>query len=842
MGSGRGGRSEETWGRDQEHGQEISLGNQSQRYAEDQDFQQRRAGQRFHYRRRARWRKPFTCGWEDCGSSYLLLAWISLFLVTLPTLSYTAALANGFAICLPPWTASIESPCYVFTPSQVPSDSAPHCGVLAAAPATSGAMCANATSFIHFRMAPDQVGLRVHWTSALAKFFTLPYSIQHLQTLPTIHAHRRPRLLVTAPPITCSRSPARPDRTVSSRLPARLRPAVPPACRPNYPSRLAWTRPLPDRSAQRLHTDESCHPVSYSTLHKYPRKNSEKKTPIHRSNNVFQEPGGGIRAQHTWHQLWTRVNPAYVFLVQQPLAPHNHRLLRAGTRAASTRPLTLSHTLQHGRLQRTDGPSPRDCGLRGQSLVPPSPPFTQAATSLATPGRQPTWGSPIPYTPRATALYLIQIRRLESSGTSEDLELIQKLRKEHACKVRRKRNLGNRQRKQFPDLLQAGELHCGRGAPLNEQRNLSQCEVPDTGTPVAQPCRPARTYQSLQVCLPHLSERTVDTRAPEMVHTPEPGSGIGNIKGTSSTAAILPQGTGSLLVHLPLLQRSNADTRASTMDHTPELGSGVGNVTGHRPQAQIPLARMAEASAMSTAHTPEQGSGIRVEDASNLDSCPPWLASDRTDGVRTGGRSSRTPDSRAGLGNAVYLSRPNRTNLGHGSEVSACRTYDYPHFEPRLHIELTPEVDGHPHRDDTPNSRTRFGSREHSPLRDPYPSAAVARRSPNKESIPRQDRLPPDSPVAQDLSPAPPPKRMRSALQRTSVPLTTQRITCSRASDPEVQTRRERLMASRRVASIPLVPAQELTMGTTTLQPSSQPLTSSPTDAAPALNPTCLHA
>ena len=202
--------------------------------------------------------------------------------------------------------------------------------------------------------------------------------------------------LQPAPPITCSRSLARPDRTDSSRLPARLRPAAPPACRPTCPGRLARTRPPLCHAAQRLHTSKPCHSVPNSTpgtLRKYDRKKNEEKSPIHRSDNVFQ-PGGGIRAQHTWHQLWTRANPEYVFLVQQPLAPHNHHLLRAGTRAASTRPLTPSHTLQHGRLQRTDGPSPRDCGLRGQSLVPPSPPFTQAATSLANPGRQPKWGSP----------------------------------------------------------------------------------------------------------------------------------------------------------------------------------------------------------------------------------------------------------------------------------------------------------------------------------------------------------------------------------------------------------------------------------------------------------------
>jgi hypothetical protein len=46
---------------------------------------------------------------------------------------------------------------------------------------------------------------------------------------------------------------ARPDRTVSSSLPARLRPAVPPAYRLSRPGRLAWTRPLLSRTAQRLH-------------------------------------------------------------------------------------------------------------------------------------------------------------------------------------------------------------------------------------------------------------------------------------------------------------------------------------------------------------------------------------------------------------------------------------------------------------------------------------------------------------------------------------------------------------------------------------------------------------
>ena len=124
------------------------------------------------------------------------------------------------------------------------------------------------------------------------------------------------------------------------------------------------------------------------------QKKNEKKTPNNSCNNVLQEPGRGIRARHTWHQLWPRANPVYVFPVPQPLALHNHLSLRAGTSTASTRPLTPAHTLPHGRLQRTEGPSSMDHDLRDQSLTPPLLPVAQAATSLATPGRQPTWDSP----------------------------------------------------------------------------------------------------------------------------------------------------------------------------------------------------------------------------------------------------------------------------------------------------------------------------------------------------------------------------------------------------------------------------------------------------------------
>ena len=134
--------------------------------------------------------------------------------------------------------------------------------------------------------------------------------------------------LQPAPPITGFRPITRPACTDSSRLPARLRPAAPSACRSNCPGCLAWTRPLLCRTAQRLHTGKLCHAISHSTLHtlqKWRKENYEKKIPIHRSNSVFQELGRRTRAQHTWHQPRTRANPAYVLLVPQPLAPHNHR-------------------------------------------------------------------------------------------------------------------------------------------------------------------------------------------------------------------------------------------------------------------------------------------------------------------------------------------------------------------------------------------------------------------------------------------------------------------------------------------------------------------------------------
>jgi hypothetical protein len=101
------------------------------------------------------------------------------------------------------------------------------------------------------------------------------------------------RQLHRAPPIANDRPPARPDRPVSNSLPASQRPAAPPACRPTCPGRLAWTRPLLCRAAQRLHASKPCHAGSHGTRQKYHlEENSNKKSPILRCNNAFEELDG----------------------------------------------------------------------------------------------------------------------------------------------------------------------------------------------------------------------------------------------------------------------------------------------------------------------------------------------------------------------------------------------------------------------------------------------------------------------------------------------------------------------------------------------------------------------
>ena len=99
--------------------------------------------------------------------------------------------------------------------------------------------------------------------------------------------------LQSAPPITGNRPPAHSDRADSNSLPASLRPAAPPACRPNCPGRLAWTRRLLGRTAQCSHASKPCHAGSHGTRQKYHlEENSNKKSPILRCNNAFEELDG----------------------------------------------------------------------------------------------------------------------------------------------------------------------------------------------------------------------------------------------------------------------------------------------------------------------------------------------------------------------------------------------------------------------------------------------------------------------------------------------------------------------------------------------------------------------
>ena len=295
--------------------------------------QQRRAGSRFRYRRR----RP--------AAPYLRLAQDALFHVIFfaalwTTLVGAGALATIGTIALGNDTESdrisVRTAVDAESPgSRVPSNSSFSTYQLHSATlldlitTTTSSRRAHATfcsprlwpTFAHANLQPQRTCLD-----------SCIYTPSLLVTRPSLPTALR---LQSAPPIASSRSHARPHRADSSSVPASPRPAAPPTRRPNCPGRLARTRPSLCRAAQRLHAVKPCHSVSHGTLHtlqEYRKEKSGKKIPaIFRCNNVFQEPDGGTRAQHTRHQLWPRANPVYVFLVPQPLALHNHRPLRAGT-------------------------------------------------------------------------------------------------------------------------------------------------------------------------------------------------------------------------------------------------------------------------------------------------------------------------------------------------------------------------------------------------------------------------------------------------------------------------------------------------------------------------------
>ena len=139
----------------------------------------------------------------------------------------------------------------------------------------------------------------VYRTSASTQIYTPTHRMRHHEQPTSLNLHQQLYLLDAEPPIIASSRPhVRLHRTASSSLPTslRLRPAAPPTCRPTCPGRLAWTRPLLCRAAQRLHAGKPCHAGSHGTRQKYHlEENSNKKSPNLRCNNAFEEPGGYVR-------------------------------------------------------------------------------------------------------------------------------------------------------------------------------------------------------------------------------------------------------------------------------------------------------------------------------------------------------------------------------------------------------------------------------------------------------------------------------------------------------------------------------------------------------------------
>ena len=346
MGRGRGGRAEEPPWLERERLYETSKGESRYEVDTELDCQQRRAGHRFHYRRRPRSRtRPKHDRTDHSTHRTSALGWIALLPIA-SALCCFIMLASDSAIY--PMTRNVvaESVNPLIIKPSFFTDGASRRGTSAIILEAAGSGDApNATS-----LGRSSIGAGMHIvprTSASTKIYTSSHRMQHheqptsrdshqqlyplatetpiiassqLHTRlhPTLaHASLRPQRtcicpyiftpsppathlspptahqLQPAPPITCNRPPAHSDRADSSSLPASLRPAAPPACRPTCPGRLAWTRPLLCRAAQRLHASKPCHAGSHGTRQKYHLKeNSNKKSAILRCNNAFEEPDG----------------------------------------------------------------------------------------------------------------------------------------------------------------------------------------------------------------------------------------------------------------------------------------------------------------------------------------------------------------------------------------------------------------------------------------------------------------------------------------------------------------------------------------------------------------------
>jgi hypothetical protein len=269
MGRGRGGEADEPPWEERERHCKISMGYSPCVFATEPDYQQRRAGSRFRYRRRRRSGTSSEQGWGDSGSWHVsTLEWIA-FLATVLAFCYFNTPARGSATCLVTRITATESMYLLITASSVSADGALRCGTSAIIlEATGSGDAPNATSLGRF-----SIGAGMHIvprTSASTQIYTSTHRMRHHEQPTSLDLHQQLYLLDAALPIIASSRPhVRLHRTASSSLPASLRPAAPSACRPTCPGRLAWTRRLLGRTAQRLHASKPCHAGFHGTPQKY---------------------------------------------------------------------------------------------------------------------------------------------------------------------------------------------------------------------------------------------------------------------------------------------------------------------------------------------------------------------------------------------------------------------------------------------------------------------------------------------------------------------------------------------------------------------------------------------
>ena len=272
---------------------ETSMGDPRQGSDNEPDYQQRRAGHRFHYRRRPRSGTRFEYYWTDATTTLApTLAGIALLPVA-TVLCCFITLAGVSATCSMTRNVAAESTNPFITTTSLSTDGALRRGTSAIILEATGSDAApNAPSPGRFSIG---AGRRIVCRARASMQSHTPFHRMRLHERPTpLDSLQQLCLVATETPISAnSRLRTRLHRTASSCLPASLRPAAPPACRPTCPGRLAWTRPLLCRAAQRLHAGKPCHAGSYGTRQKYHlEENTNKKSPILRCNNAFEEPDG----------------------------------------------------------------------------------------------------------------------------------------------------------------------------------------------------------------------------------------------------------------------------------------------------------------------------------------------------------------------------------------------------------------------------------------------------------------------------------------------------------------------------------------------------------------------